>query len=439
MLEESTNCTGHPTIPKYFDTSTFLWGGRTQLAVNDGNELKLWDISDAANPDEGDFSAFPVLNQGDSDYDLLNHSICDECRWGVATFKLANVIFDLGTNPSRPDFSTQHVYDTGAAPQGALHVQDRQPAVSAGQLFAGRLRRRRHADEVDGVDEGDLQQIGCVDVPGFDGNIYNGAHLFKNGTHYVYLGRNRQIYVYEVQEIGGTINLQFASQPANLKAFLSRGKGLGIDKTAELAVTALSNDGFRIWDISNPAAPVQQARVPSSAANVNTAAIRYPFVWVGRTLQEDTSKTYNIENPSVPVEMDPNFWHLDQPWNSHSEECEWPQGASFSDDGNVMYFARYAVVQMIDFTACGGPVQPTANMNIDPVPAFPGDTVTVTDTSIGTVETRAVWVTNGADPGSGLVCGDSGLTNADLEPLDCDLPASIGADVVRYAHVAERQ
>ena len=437
LLEDtSNNCIGHPTNPKYFDTSTFLWGGRTQLAVNVGNEIQLWDISDATDPDEGDFSAFPVDNQGDSDYDLLNHSICDECRWGFATFKLANVIFDLGTNPSIPDFTTQGVYPTAAEPLGGFMFK----IGSQQYLLANALPDDCGGDatlyKVNGVDESDIQQIGCVDVPGYNGKILNGAQLFKNGTHYVYLGMgNRQIYIYEVQDFGSTINLQFASQPANFKAFLSRGKGLGIDKASELAVTALVNDGFRIWDVSNPAGPVQRAHVPfSSSLNVNTAAIRYPFVWVARTLVEDSSKTYNIEVPSSPVEMDPAFWHPDHPWNSHSEECEWPQGASFSDDGNTMYFARYSVVQMIDFTVCGGPVQPTANMNIAPTPAFPDDVVTVTDTSFGSVDRTAIWITPSSNPGGTVLAGSRSYGTSST--LDYRIARAIAANQERWAHVA---
>jgi len=355
LLEDtSDSCIGHPTNPKFFDTSTFLWNGRPQLAVNIGNEIQLWDISDAANPFEGDLSDLGVDNQGDSDYDLLNHSICDDCRWGYATFKIGNVIFDLGTDSSFPDFTTQHLYPTNAESLGGFMFK----VGNQQYLLANFLPKDCGGDatlyRVNGIHDDDFQKIGCVDVPGYDGKILNGAHLFKDGTHYVYLGMgNRQIYIYQVQEIGGTINLQFANQPIDFRAFLTRGKGLGIDKASELAVTALSNGGFRIWDISNPAEPVELAHVPYTADfNVNTAAIRYPFVWVAHKLYGGTSKTYNIEDPSNPVEMDPNFWDPSQPWNSHGEECEWPQGASFSDDGYVMYLARYSVVQMIDFSFC---------------------------------------------------------------------------------------
>ncbi len=355
LLEDTSNsCMGHPTNPKFFDTSTFRWGSRRQLAVNIGNEIQLWDISDAANPHQGGLSDLGVGNQGDSDYDLLNHSICDDCRWGYATFKLGNVIFDLGTDPLFPTFWTQHFYPSTAQTLGGLMFK----VGNQQYLLANALPEDCGGDatlySVNGIHEDDFQEIGCVDVPGYDGVILNGAQLFMDGIHYVYLGMgNRQIYIYEVQEVGGTINLQFVSQPANFRAFLSRGKGMGIDKVSELAVTALSNGGFRIWDISNPAGPIELAHVPHTASfNVNTAAIRYPFVWVGQTLVRDASKTYNIENPSNPFEMDPNFWHPDHPWNSHVEDCEWPQGASFSEEGYVMYLARYSVVQMIDFSGC---------------------------------------------------------------------------------------
>ena len=62
LLEDtSNNCIGHPTNNKFFDPSTFLWGGHNQLAVNTGNEIQLWDITDATDPDIGDFSDVEII------------------------------------------------------------------------------------------------------------------------------------------------------------------------------------------------------------------------------------------------------------------------------------------------------------------------------------------------------------------------------------------
>jgi hypothetical protein len=37
-------------------------------------------------------------------------------------------------------------------------------------------------------------------------------------------------------------------------------------------------------------------------------------------------------------------------------------------------------------------------MSRSPDPVFPGDSVTVSDNSVGTVDSRAIWVTTSADP-----------------------------------------
>jgi hypothetical protein len=74
-----------------------------------GNELQLWNVTDPANPVMGSTSRFRITNLGDSDYDLVNYSVCDDCRYGIANFKLATVLFDLGT-ASAPTLSIDREY-----------------------------------------------------------------------------------------------------------------------------------------------------------------------------------------------------------------------------------------------------------------------------------------------------------------------------------------
>jgi len=411
VLLSSLNCLGMPTIDKYFEASTFAWGATQQLAVNTGNDLQLYSINNPGSPVEGDDSNFGVGNQGDSDYDLLNYSICDDCRYGVATYKLGTVLFDLGSG-SQPNFGTKQFYGTSLDPRGAFTFKfDNQQYLIANYLpddcgTAGDATLYRYS----GVTS--IQRIACIDVPGFSGKFINGVTVEGGGDTYLYLGLyDNWIYIYRVDPVvGGLINLAFVVK-SPIRASMARGKGLAVDEAADLAVSSFVNDGMHVWDISNPASPQQTAFV---AGNLGLAAMRYPFAWVAQPVSADSSKTYNIEDPGNPVELDPNFWDPGQPWNNHSSDpdlpCEWPTSAVFSNDATTMYLARYNVTQMIDFTACSGPIQPVAGLDLSPAAVFPGDSVTVTNTSIGTVETKTIWVTTSADPMGTIACGDRVLT-----------------------------
>jgi len=99
-LRTSLNCRGEPSIPKYFDASIFRWSGHDELVVSNGNNLILWNVDDPREPVAGPTSIFAVGNMGDSDYDLMNYSLCDDCRWAAADFKSGSFLFDLGTGPA---------------------------------------------------------------------------------------------------------------------------------------------------------------------------------------------------------------------------------------------------------------------------------------------------------------------------------------------------
>ena len=428
-LIESLNCTGLPTIDKYYDPMTFSWRGSQYLVVNSGNDLALWNISNPQSPVEGDASNFGVPNQGDSNHDLVAYSICDDCRWGAAAFKLGTLLFDLGTGAS-PSFGTKQFYPS-VRPYGAFTFMYN----SQQYLLANHLPDDCGEDATlyrfNGVTS--IEAIGCVDVPGISTDIANGVKVEGGGGTYLYLGfSSAGVYIYEVQPVGNLISLVDTGH-APLVAFMGRGKGLSVDHDADLAVTASFGDGLRIYDISDPASPLQLSSVPGT---FTVAAANYPFVWTARLGYTYTERTFLIDDPENPVELDPNFWDPLQPWNNHSDQCEYPNGAVFSSDAMTMYLARHAVLQYIDFTACAGPIQPTADMSMTPTPAFPGDSVTVTNASIGTVETKTIWVTDSSNPMGNIICGDRVLTAGDPNTLACQIPANIEAAAVRYAHVA---
>jgi hypothetical protein len=340
VFRQSLNCTGLPTIDKYYDPTTFSWGSNKYLAINSGNDLELWNINNPQAPIRGSKSNFRVGNQGDSNHDLINYSICDDCRYGIASFHLGNVLFDLGSG-AVPSFGAKHIYSS-TNPKGGFIFKFKGEQYLLGKKLpndCGGEATLYHYSNVTTI-----EPIGCVNIPGVTGDILNGVQV----EGYLYLGfTDYRVYIFEVVEGGSAINLDYTG--SSFRAFLGRAKGLSVDHDAHLAATAYFYEGLRIYDISNPANPVQRSFVPGT---LSLAAINFPFVWAARAGYNDSLRTFNISNTTQPIELDQEFWDPSHPWNSHGVECEWPNGAVFSSDATTMYLARHAVVQSIDFTEC---------------------------------------------------------------------------------------
>lgn len=349
LLRSSLNCTALPTIDKYYDPAGFRWGGSEYLAVSTGNDIALWRLTDPAAPTPMGESHFGVSHQGDSDHDLVNYSICDDCRWAIATFHLGNMLFDLGTQTT-PTFAAKQFYDS-TNPRGGFTFEFNGEQYLIANKLPGDCGGDATLYHFSGLTS--IDRIGCVDVgSSVPVGIFNGVKIEDDGDTYLYLGfTNYGVYIYQVQPNGSSINIINTAHPP-LVAFLGRGKGLAVDHDAKLAVTASYADGLRIYDITTPAAPVLKSVV---SGFFTTAAVKFPFAWAARGGSPGTERTFLIEDPGQPEELDPAFWNLDNPWNSHSDECENPNGAVFSSDATTMYLARNAVFQMIDFTDC----QPT--------------------------------------------------------------------------------
>jgi len=92
-----TDCSAQPEIDRVFRLQTITWNNHKYLFVDEGNEITVMNIDNPLNPVSGPVSFFNIPNVGDSDYDLLNFTVCDDCRYGMAVYKSATVLFDLGS------------------------------------------------------------------------------------------------------------------------------------------------------------------------------------------------------------------------------------------------------------------------------------------------------------------------------------------------------
>ena len=62
---------------------------------------------------------------------MMNFSVCDDCRYGIANYKAATVLFDLGTGRPRASSTTTKNFDANLI-QGGFTFKDGVSAVPGG-------------------------------------------------------------------------------------------------------------------------------------------------------------------------------------------------------------------------------------------------------------------------------------------------------------------
>lgn len=346
LLRSSTNCTGHPSIPKYFDPQVFAWGERDILAVSDGNEILFWDVTNQERPIFIAQSNFNVANQGDSDYDLMNFSVCEGCRYGTAAFKLGIVIWDLGTGLN-PTFGARHFFPSTDPRGGFMYKQDGKEFIIASGLPEG-TGKVGTVYRVIGVDE-------LLKIQDINSSLYrvtNGIRV----QNYIYLGTlDNWVYIYAIRPLG----VQYVKR-SPIRASLGRGKGLSIN--GDLLVSAFI-DGGKVWGVLNPENPALRSTIPG---RYQYSASSGEFMLI--VGENNIPKTFRLDNPSSPIPVDPGFWDPSNPWNDYGTSCEFPTGAAFTVSGQRLFLSRYAVLQMVNFTACGSGQPPTPTPTPPPWP-----------------------------------------------------------------------
>lgn len=342
LLRSSLNCTGMPTIPKYFDPQTLVWSpgvvqpGKNILAVSDGNEILIWNITNSANPIFLSQSNFNIPNQGDSDYDLLNFSVGG--RYGIAAYKLGIVIWDFGTGLN-PVFGARQFYPSTDPRGGFSYTEDGNHFVIAKNLpggtgSVGSLYRVLGVNNL--VKIRDLNEVPY--------RVTGGIRV----GNYIYLGTiDNWVYIYSIKPA----TIEYVKR-SPIRASLARGKGLSVwDNT--IAVSAFL-DGGKVWSVANIENP---ALLKTIAGNYQYAATANGFMFI--VGGNNIPKTYRLTNPSNPTPLDWEFWNPDNPWNDYGTTCEFPTGAAFAPDGSRLFLGRYAVLQAVNFSPCFTAPTPT--------------------------------------------------------------------------------
>ncbi len=373
MFDTSDYCPSQPSYDRVFGSQIFTWGDSSYLMTNIGNELKIWNIDDQLNPVEVDESTFRVGNVGDSDYDLENFSVCDECRFGVANYKRGIVLFDLG-EAEEPQFANEAVKEQSPNVPGAFtFLRDDQQYLIAATLIDECASLSSTLYTFDGIDEATgLTSLGCVEAEGDSQTQIVGGIAVGD---YLYLGdKSQRVFLFQIHDAGSVISLEYLETP--MTAYMIRDKGLAFDAENGVAIEA-NHSGMHVWDISNPGAPIEMGAVDG---DFNRATVAYPFVMVARKGIGGSEMTFDISNFSEPTPLDPEFWDAENEWNNPDSVCSEIQGAVFSPDGSALYLARQAVMQIAKFATCAA--APEAYFSYAPMPAIAAEPVQFRDASL---------------------------------------------------------
>lgn len=450
IFDSSNNCTAAPDYPRMFGIATQYWNGNQYLFADNGNNLMLWRINTPRSPRAIAESYFSVANVGDSDYDLVNFSICDDCRYGVANFKGKTVLFDLGGGTD-PKFAAKGSLPEPRYGGGATfkHGGTQYLVLNGASATCGSFPE---VFVFGGVNADDLTHVDCLTGPGFDrmevGNgIYYSFRPVGGDVTKVFYMQDKigaGVRAFKVEGTGSNATFTYMGSPFSNVTF-GRTRGFSIDAGEKLALTVYDGTAT-IWDLTDGFSPAILARITDALSYpVNVGTIQYPFLWLA-VPGINGPATYDVSVPTSPVRIDPGFWSRTNPWNSY--DCLTEQGARFSADGSTLYVTRYSTLQLFDFRECGS-IEPRAAVGVSPQDAFPGDVVTVSDTSTGPIESEfAFWVTEGPSPDDpvAVACGPGGDQSCGQKlwvatrpaALELTVPPEILADVEYHAHSAIR-
>jgi PKD repeat protein len=440
LLDTTNNCVNEPWRERATDVQTFRWKGHDYMILNRGNEFGIYQVDNPANPVTVDTSNFGFDTRGDSDYDIIEFDVCDDCRYGIFGHKVQRtVIFDLGT-AATPNFQ----------PFGGYATYDANESVAGGYSFLKGGQQYLIADDLpgscplsglymlNGVDQLDLLE--CVEVGG-SGITVKGINMVTDlsGTRYLYLAeRAGPVHVFRVDGAGADLTLAYLTSPAGM---LGRRYELSIDATSRRAAAADFYGGVvDIWDLSNPASPARRYSIPVQAT---TVSLRSPSAGAPSTLftaidgWPDSTHTYVVEDTGYDIVVEENYWYDDALGHNPDEVCAFESGGAVSRDGSTLFLSRYSIHQVFDLSTCLTPVPAEALLEITPggktpiPPVFPGESIEVSDKSSGVIDEWALWITqNGV-----LVDGNDVLNTSNPRTLNYAIPQDLNASDTFVAHV----
>ncbi len=434
LLDTTDNCVSEPYRPRASDVETFRWKGHDYMIFNRGNELSIFNVDDPRNPVLKATSSFNFGTRGDSDYDLIDFDVCDDCRFAALSHKVKRtVIFDLGTGA------------TPAFPAGAWAFYDGVDSKIGGYVFSkfgqqylftaglpGGCATGSTLYTLNGVSS--LGFVECVEVGGAE-MLVKGLHDFDTGAAlYLFTGaQNGAAQVFRADGAGAALSLVHVASPVGM---WGRRYELSIDRNRDLLASGnFTADEIQIWDISNPESPQRLWTVSGQTSNVS---LRSPSANASSTLLVNTNgwpnstRTFTVD-ASGPVEFESTYWTDPSLPHNDLPVCAFASGGALSIDGSVAFVSRYAIHQVFDLAGCLDPFPAVAALTIAPPSPFPGDTVQIRATPTGQVHRWAMWVTR--EPAGTVVAGTTVPSDTNPLAFDFQVPSDIPWSTSYVAHI----
>ncbi|HSO22698.1 MAG TPA: hypothetical protein VLT81_07310 [Chondromyces sp.] len=431
LLDTSYSCVSDPRRERAFGVETFAWKGRDYLALNAGNELWIYNIDNPAQPVLVAESAFEFGTVGDSDYDLLEFDVGNDSRFAVLEHKkVRTVVVDLGT-AEVPRFSGHTKYEA-TYPGGVVFNHGGQSYL----VTRANDRCSLNAGLFTVSSTSNLGFVQCLDVNGTGLRLNGGQTLAVGADTYLYLGDgdNGTARTFKVSGTGASVSASYVSTPSGMRAY---GDSLSIDPHNMLAASANVDTGrVTIYDISNPGVPSVRWQFDKKWAHHvalrSVGAGATPVLSVVAGAGINTAQMFLIKSAG-PEPVDNAFWSdLSEPHNEF-QACVLDTSGTLSPNGDAFYWSRFTLHQVFDTSRCLGPSNAIANLSVTPSSVFPGQTVTIADTTIGSYDRWELWATE--QPG-GATYGYPSMSPTNPHSFNLTIPQDLAVGVAYTASVA---
>lgn len=347
LFSTAGNCASQPSIDRVFGGQVLVHNDATWLAVNAGNELRWWSLPGEV-PHGG--TSFNVPNVGDSDYDLMTFSLCDECRYGAAWYKAGTVLFELRSSGPPSVASFEYVAGANFTMGGVTFFRGgHQYLVTASGLAGSCASNAATIYRMEGASEAELVPVGCVP----SGALQPAGGIYLPDDDVLYLGNaNTIVYAYRVS-VDGAGQVALEALGAKMRARFGKDRGLAWDRERELMVSASESAGLHVWDVADPASPVALAHYPGSWDQVSLDG---ELAFVAKGGVKHTEAVLSLRTPSAPAWVDPDFWLDCNVWNHPVHPCSSIQAGTLV--GRRLYLHRYSRLEVAEIRDCGPPEVP---------------------------------------------------------------------------------
>ena len=380
LLIKDLKCDASPQRTRALGVDTFWWRGRLILACNTGNGISLWDITDPLNWKYVTGSAKLTRGfAGDRDYNLMQFSVADNCRYALASFpgqgtwstKMGQTLIDLGDG-SKPQIKAwrQYASDPPQPEGGCVFSIGGQAYLLSNGMPGASMPTTAGLYTIDSLESGGLTRI--QEVTKYDGVPLNLNWGCMVGGYLYVTDEPGNILVYSV--VGNGANLRLNYVKALFRAGFTFVHGFRHDPVTMLGATANGSSAW-LWDLTNPTLPALLAQIPLPH-RVTSVAISGSLLWVGCKGSAGAAWTFDISDPRHPVPLNQEFWDLSHEWN-HIGACWYEHDAVIVN--GALYLARYSGLQLIDTQtsepSTGGDPVPTVtpDPNVTPTRAPTGD------------------------------------------------------------------